>query len=157
MKLTKENVDRIFSECEWPFQEWNDKKIPIDQAPDGAMLLIPLPSGLNVATFHPEKLKQYSQEIGELLDQVPYLSQKTGISFSMLGRTVDGITWAVNPYEIQKLYLLGVATDQLISISINGAISIGRSPKDKSASSLVSVGEDGNKIIAKRFFMNLKK
>lgn len=152
MKLTQENVDYIFKECVWPFEEWKDLHLSIDEAPEAAQLLLSLPSGINVCSFHPKKLRKYKQEIGELLDQIPILSEKTGVSFPMLAHTVDQEVWTNNPYEIQKLYLLGVVTDQLISIPVHGTISIGRIPEEKAVVTLVSQDQEGKKkIIGKRY------
>ncbi len=54
-------------------------------------------------------------------------------------------------YEIQKLYLLGVVTDQLLALPINGKVVIGRIPKTKSIVDIVSVDEKGkSKLLAKK-------
>ena len=113
-------------------------------------MLIPLPNGINIAGFYPHKIVDYSDTVSELLDQVPYLSEKTGISFPMLGRSKNG-SWSEDIYEIQKLYLLGVVTDQLLALPVNGRIVIGRIPKEKSMVDIVSVDEKGKaKLLAKR-------
>ena len=162
MKLTKENVDKIFRECEWSFDEWRkNKNLSVGEAPHGAFMLAPLPSKVNVATFHPDKLKQYEQEIGELLDQVACLSQETGITLRMLGFTVEGTVWSEDIYVIQKLYLLGVATDQLNSNQKVKPATIYRIPKEKSIVSLVAAKEEKGrfigKILSQQFFFNNKK
>lgn len=157
MKLTEENVNKIFSECEWPFEEWKGMKLPLEEAPDGANLLIPLPSGVNVATFHPEKLKQYKQEISELLDQVPYLSQKVGVSLPMLGRTVEEKDWTKNIYEIQKLYLLGAVTDQLLALPIGNTVTIGRIKEEKATVSLVAAEKKEGKYVGKVLYREFGK
>lgn len=87
MELTKENVNQLFSECEWKVDEWPKEVTSIEEAPDVAQMLIPLPNGVNIAGFYPDKIVAYSDTISELLDQIPYLSEKTGISFPMLGRS----------------------------------------------------------------------
>ena len=113
-------------------------------------MLIPLPNGINIAGFYPHKIVDYSDTVSELLDQVPYLSEKTGISFPMLGRSKNG-SWSEDIYEIQKLYLLGVVTDQLLALPVNGRIVIGRIPKEKSIVDIVSVDEKGEaKLLAKK-------
>lgn len=150
MKLTKEIINQLFSECEWPKEEWPNERVSIEEAPDVARLLLPLPNGENAIGFHPDKLLEYSNTIGELLDQVPYLSCENGISFSMLGYTQEG-AWTQDNYEIQKLYLLGVVTDQLLALPINGKVVIGRIPKTKSIVDIVSVDEKGkSKLLAKK-------
>lgn len=161
MKLTRENVEKIFRECEWPLCEWQNEILLEDELPEGAMLLNPLPSGANVITFHPEKLNQYRQEIGELLDQIPYLSQETGITLPMLGHTAEGSIWSENIYVIQKLYLLGVATDQLLSDKNNETPLIYRIPKEKSIHTLVMAEKKKGRVIGKvinqQFVFNHKK
>ena len=122
----------------------------IENAPDVAKMLIPLPNGINIAGFYPDKIVDYSDTVSELLDQVAYLSEKTGVSFPMLGRSKNG-SWSEDIYEIQKLYLLGVVTDQLLALPVNGRIVIGRIPKEKSMVDIVSVDEKGEaKLLAKK-------
>lgn len=68
----------------------------------------------------------------------------------MLGRSKNG-SWSEDIYEIQKLYLLGVVTDQLLALPVNGRIVIGRIPKEKSIVDIVSVDEKGEaKLLAKK-------
>jgi len=88
------------------------------------------------------ELRQYQQEIGELLDQVPYLSQEQGIILPMLGHNLEGITWSENIYIIQELYLLGTATDQLLSHKIGGINIIYRIPKEKFIVSLTELKKE---------------
>jgi len=152
MKLIRENVDKIFSECEWPVNEWMGLDLSLEESPDAVFLLHPLPFGMNIATFHPEQLKQHKKEIGKLLDQVLYLSSETDISFPMLGYTVDQRIWAEDPYEIQKLYLLGAATNQLVFHPENGRVSI-EGKENQEVITAMKAESDGNKVIAKRLFM----
>lgn len=84
MKLTKENVNKIFKDCIISFNEWKKNGFPIENVPDGIRLLIPLPNGVDTLLFHHDKLEEHKQEIGELLDQVPTLSFKTSVSLMML-------------------------------------------------------------------------
>ena len=157
MKLTKENVNQLFSECEWKVDEWPKEVTSIEEAPDVAQMLIPLSNGVNIAGFYPDKIVAYSDTISELLDQIPYLSEKTGISFPMLGRSKNG-SWSEDIYEIQKLYLLGVVSDQLLALPVNGRVVIGRIPKEKGVVDIVSIGENGKtKLLAKKLGDNYYK
>ena len=150
MELTRENVNQLFSECEWKIEDWPKEATSIENAPDVAQMLVPLPNGINIAGFYPDKIVDYSDTVSELLDQVPYLSEKTGISFPMLGRSKNG-SWSEDIYEIQKLYLLGVVTDQLLALPTDGRIVIGRIPKEKGVVDIVSVDEKGEaKLLAKK-------
>ena len=161
MKLTEENVNRIFRECEWPFAEWKNKNSSANELPEGAMMLVPLPSKVNVATFHPDKLKQYEQEIGELLDEVACLSQEVGITLPMLGSTVEGTVWSKDIYVIQNLYLLGVATDQLNSNQDVKPATIYRISKEKAVINFVTPKKENGryigKVISKQFNVDMKK
>lgn len=157
IKLTKENVDKIFSECEWPFEEWKNLSLSHEEAPDGVQLLILLPFGANVVTFHPDKVKQYEQEIGELLDQVPYLSEKTGVSLPILGRTVEGTNWTEDIYEIQSLYLLGAVTDQLLAVPIGDTVTIGRIPKEKAEVTVAVAEEKEGQYVGKVLYREFGK
>lgn len=157
MELTKENVNRLFSECEWKVEEWPKGMTSLEEAPEAAQLFIPLSNGMNIACFYPDKILAYSNTISELLDQVPYLSEKTGISFPMLGRSKNGV-WTEDIYEIQKLYLLGVVSDQLLALPVNGRMVIGRIPNEKSVVDIVSVDEKGEaKLLAKKLGDNYYK
>ena len=82
MELTRENVNQLFSECEWKIEDWPKEATSIENAPDVAWMLIPLSNGINIAGFYPDKILVYSDTISELLDQVPYLSEKTGKHYS---------------------------------------------------------------------------
>ncbi|MCI8588120.1 MAG: hypothetical protein HFG40_00530 [Bacilli bacterium] len=154
MKLTKENVNKIFKDCIISFNEWKKNGFPIENVPDGIRLLIPLPNGVDTLLFHHDKLEEHKQEIGELLDQVPTLSFKTPVSLMMLGRTIDKVDWSTDPYEIQQLYLLGAVTDQLVSFSFNGMILIGRITEQQRTVDLVKVSSGKAKVIERRFGTN---
>ena len=56
MELTKENVNRLFSECEWKVEEWPKGMTSLEEAPEAAQLFIPLSNGMNIACFYPDKL-----------------------------------------------------------------------------------------------------
>ncbi len=57
----------------------------------------------------------------------------------MLGCTVEGRVWTKSIYEIQKLYSLGVVTDQIRAISIGNTVTIGRIPEEKSIVSVTAI------------------
>ena len=57
----------------------------------------------------------------------------------MLGCTVEGRVQTKSIYEIQKLYSLGVVTDQIRAISIGNTVTIGRIPEEKSIVSVTAI------------------
>lgn len=79
----------------------------------------------------------------------------------MLGHTAEGSVWSENIYVIQKLYLLGVATDQLLSDKNNETSLIYRIPKEKSIHTLVMAEKKKGRVIGKvinqQFVFNNKK
>lgn len=150
-KLTEKRVDEIFKECEWTYIEWCDLKLTEEEAPDVAVLLLPLPNGTNTVAFHPDKLRENKEIISNFLDQIAWLSEKVGVSLVGLGRLSNGSEWTKNIFEIQKLYLLGVVTDQLIALPVNnGTISIVRISSDKSIVSLATMDKEGKTTILEK-------
>ena len=52
---------------------------------------------------------------------------------------MEGRVWTKSIYEIQKLYSLGVVTDQIRAISIGNTVTIGRIPEKKSIVSVTAI------------------
>ncbi len=52
---------------------------------------------------------------------------------------MEGRVWTKSIYEIQKLYSLGVVTDQIRAISIGNTVTIGRIPEEKSIVSVTAI------------------
>lgn len=75
----------------------------------------------------------------------------------MLGRTTEETIWAEDIYEIQKFYLLGVATDQLLAIPIGNNVIIGRITEEKSVVSLVTAKKEGDKYVGKVLYKEFGK
>ena len=149
-KLTEKRVDEIFKECEWPYKEWCNLKLNADNAPEVARLLIPLPTGMNAVSFHPDRLKENKEVISNFLDQIAWISEKMGVSLIGLSRLNDGTMWTIDILKVQKLYLLGVATDQLMAIPVNGNITIGRITPEKAVVDLVTLDEENKPVILER-------
>ena len=143
LELTESNLDYIFSLCEWPFSEWSKLPLSKDQIPDAARLLIPFETGENTVAFHPDKLREYYENIRYFLDQIAWLDQKTGVSFPMLRFLKNGSCWTTNILEVQKLYLLGVVTDQIIGTMVNGSFVVGKISNEQSIVDFYAVDMDG--------------
>ncbi|MBE6147209.1 MAG: hypothetical protein E7168_02615 [Firmicutes bacterium] len=143
LKLNESNLNKIFSECEWPYSEWGNKHLKDSLIPDGARLLVPFENGENTVTFHPDRLKEHHNEICCFLDQVAGLEFGFDISISMLRFLKTGESWTTNFLEIQKLYLLGVVTDQIKGTILNNRVIISRILPDESLVDLYSVDQSG--------------
>lgn len=150
LKLTEENVNRIYDECSIDYESIDFNNITEENAPHGAQMLIPLPTGVNIALFDINKINEYHDQIGELLDQIPWMDEHTGVSFDFFERRNDGVEWTFSLYTMQRLYLLGVVSDQCVGVLVNGIISIGRINKDKALVTTMSVSEDGKRRILKQ-------
>lgn len=110
-------------------------------------MLIPAPNGINVALFDMNRINEYREEIGELLDQIPVMSENIGVSFDFFKFRTDGVQWTDDPYVMQMLYLLGVVSDQCMSIEVNGNPSIGRINKTKAIVTTIEEDKDGKKRV----------
>lgn len=151
-ELTEEIVNRIFEECSIDYEDIDWSTITEENAPHAAKTLIPLPSGVNTILFDIDKINEHHDQIGELLDQIPLMDEHTGVSFWFFGRGKDGEKWTNNLYTMQRLYLLGVISDQCVGIPVNGIMQIGRINKDKALVTTIAQCSDGKSLILNQTF-----
>lgn len=95
MKLTAENVTKIFRDCLF------------DVGEDESNAVI-APGILVNAGFHPERLERHRQEIVDMLECLPD-GFKSGWSFLYLCEDRDGVQWTDLHTTCQELVLLGIA------------------------------------------------
>jgi hypothetical protein len=102
MQLTSENVSQVFLHC--LFKEGEDTSNHV------AVKGITLSVG-----FHPERLKEKSSQIDDLLDQLPVEFHEKGgggMSFLQSGIDKNGRHWGEHK-NMQELFLLGVGTGRI--------------------------------------------
>lgn len=150
LKLTEEIVNKIYEECSIDYDSLDLNTITEENAPHGACMLIPLPTGVNTALFDINKINEYHDQIGELLDQIPWMDEHIGVSFDFFGKRSDGVDWTSNIYTMQRLYLLGLVSDQCMAIRVNGIMQIGRINKDKAKVTTIAQLPDGKGRILKQ-------
>ena len=98
MKLTSENVTKIFVDCLFADEENQDSIIMVD----GIM---------HKFGFHPERLSQHEKEIYSMLKQLPKEFQKDsggGMSFLNACNTNTGEQWG-DHQVMEQLFALGIA------------------------------------------------
>jgi len=98
-KLTAKKVNDVFLSCLYKDGETIKEFIPVEGIT------------MNVG-FNPEKIKEYTSTIRELLDELPKTFNE-GITFLNMCMTKDGEQWGDHP-NMQELMLLGIATGMLI-------------------------------------------
>ncbi len=120
--LTEEMVNQIYEECFILEEEIKGEKVeyPVVKT------LIPFPNGDDTVFFDFEKINEYRDQIGILLDQIPFMGDNNTINFALFGKRKDNTHWTLNLYTMQRLYLLGVASNQCGLLLINGNPSITR-------------------------------
>jgi len=103
MKLTAENVNRIFLECMFEQGESTENYI----------------LGQGVITnvgFHPERLKQNEQNVSEMLNQLPEEFKKElggGMSFLNMCNDKDGNQWSDLYATMDQLITLGISLNKV--------------------------------------------
>lgn len=105
MKLTSENVHKTLSSCFFKDNE--------DQT--GAIIVEGIMSKFG---FHPERLAQNKQNIGEMLTDLGdsfHEDKGGGMSFLNACMTKDGEHWGEHS-SMEALFVLGVATNQAKSV-----------------------------------------
>lgn len=107
MKLTSENVDKVFCDC--IYGECDDRQ--------EALLKGKLVKGvmLNVA-FNPEKIEKHRDDIKDMLSQLPLaFRQEDGGGWSFIKMCVDaeGNQWTSVHKQMDAIVCLGLATEDL--------------------------------------------
>lgn len=103
MKLTAENVNRIFLECMFEQGESTENYI----------------LGQGVITnvgFHPERLKKNEQNVSEMLAQLPDEFKKSvggGMSFLNMCNDKDGNQWSDLHATMDQLVTLGISLNKV--------------------------------------------
>lgn len=102
MKLTAENVHKIFCDCLFKEEELTNGKPNCEY--------IVAEGILNDFAFNIKRLNQHEQEIIELIDQLPDIEK--GQSFLNLCMTTEGVQWGEH-INIEQLMALGIASENL--------------------------------------------
>lgn len=106
--LTSKKVEDIFYDCLFTEEEVVDGKPIVEPVlAEGVMCKV---------GFHPERLKNHTQEIFQLLDELPdKFRQKTGGGWSFLNACVDkhGNQWTGLHQIVEQLFMLGIASDKV--------------------------------------------
>lgn len=102
--ISSEKVSEIFGDCLFKDNEIIDGKPVVEPIyVDG----ITLNFGL-----HPERVNQYSEEIGKFINELPE-TFKNGWSFLNLCQTKDGGQWTGIHKVCEELMVLGIATKKM--------------------------------------------
>lgn len=108
MKLTPENVHRVFLECLHTKEEI-EKGVPKDGEFIGVHGLT-----MNIG-FHPERISKNKKHIGDMLAELPPAFMKDiggGWTFLYMCEDKDGEQWTGDHRIMEELVLLGLATEQ---------------------------------------------
>ena len=111
-ELNTENVDRIFADCMFRSHEEHE-----ECAKKGLHVYVESIQSPNVRVgFHPERIDSHRQEIQEMLTQLPddfFPEKGWGQSFLNICWDKSGELWTGFQTEMEKLCLLGMASNQL--------------------------------------------
>ena len=102
--LTSEKVNTIFKDCLFYKSEIIDGKPIVEPV---------IAEGIRCAYgFNPERVNGYSNEIGELIDELP-LTFREGWSFLNMCHDKDERLWTGSHETMEQLLVLGLATKKL--------------------------------------------
>lgn len=107
MKLTSENVDKVFCDCLYRESEDHHKALSEGKLIEGVMLKV---------VFNPEKVENHRQDIKDMLAQLPLAFRKEdggGWSFIQMCNDEEGNQWTGLHKKMDALVCLGLAIDQL--------------------------------------------
>ena len=107
MKLTSENVDKVFCDCLYGECDGRQEALLKGKLVKGVML--------NVA-FNHEKVENHLQNIKDMLAQLPLAFRKEdggGWSFLQMCNDAEGNQWTGEQKQMDALVCLGLAIDEL--------------------------------------------
>lgn len=107
MKLTSENVDKVFCDCLYRKSEDHHKALSDGKLIEGVMLKV---------VFNPEKVENHRQDIKDMLAQLPLAFRKEdggGWSFLQMCNDEEGNQWTGVHKQMEALVCLGLAIDEL--------------------------------------------
>lgn len=107
MKLTSENVDKVFCDCLYGKSEDHHKALSEGKLIEGVRLKV---------VFNPEKVENHRQDIKDMLAQLPLAFRKEdggGWSFLQMCNDEEGNQWTGVHKQMDALVCLGLAIDEL--------------------------------------------
>ena len=107
MKLTSENVDKVFCDCLYRKSEDLHKALSDGKLIEGVMLKV---------VFNTEKVEKHLQDIKDMLAQLPLEFRKEdggGWSFLQMCNDEEGNQWTGVHKQMDALVCLGLAIDEL--------------------------------------------
>ena len=114
LKLTSENVEKVFYNCLYTEEE--TKNLKEGELPEGVIIALGVQMSIG---FEPKRLLRHRENIRELLSQLPIEFQPASIgggdgwSFFKFWNTKSGFQWTNLHKHVDQLICLGLSTDQL--------------------------------------------
>lgn len=103
MKLTAENVDSVFRDCLFKDGEQTEDHVKVEGL-------------VNTFGFHPERIKEHTEEIYSMLKQLPNSFQKDsggGMSFLSACDDKDGNQWTGLHRTMEQLIVIGIGISKV--------------------------------------------